>query len=170
MTRANTVRTTRLRSRCCVSEARRLTCPCAGYSYVSSERPLANVPYSILSAENFFGYNGQLFCNQNATFNNLTCSNPPEQVQITWMTQNVVSIDTKATTHTLNFYIRVQWRDWRLSYTEGGVTCFNSTTAPIRLTGLGYKQSPGRLLIVWATPATRGDGERFARTYSSRPS
>ena len=82
---------------------------------MSSERPLANVPYSILKGENFFGYNNQLFCNQSATYNNLTCSNPPEQVSLTWMTQSLGGIDTKEMTHTLNFYLKVQWRDWRLS-------------------------------------------------------
>ena len=102
---------------------------------MSSERPQANVPFAVLTAENFLGYNGALFCNQSATYNNLTCSNPPEQVNITWMTQNVVEINTKDTTHTLNFYLKVQWRDWRLAYAEGGVTCFESTTAPIPLGG-----------------------------------
>lgn len=106
-----------------------------GYSYVSSERPQANVPYSILKGEKFFGYNNQLFCNQTASYNNLSCTNPPEQVGITWMTQSVVDIDTKGVTHALNFYMKVQWRDWRLSYTEGGVTCFNAATPPLPLGG-----------------------------------
>jgi hypothetical protein len=102
---------------------------------VTSERPLANVPYSILAAENFFGYGQQIFCNQTATYNNLSCTNPPEQVSLSWMTQSVAEINTIAMTHTLNFYMKVQWRDWRLSYSEGGVTCFNSTSAAIALHG-----------------------------------
>jgi hypothetical protein len=67
----------------CVCHVRRVygACRPAGYSYVSSERPQANVPYSILKGEKFFGYNNQLFCNQTASYNNLSCTNPPEQVR-----------------------------------------------------------------------------------------
>ena len=100
---------------------------------MTSERPLANVPYSVLAGENFFGYGQKIFCNQTSSYNNLSCTNPPEQVTLTWRTQSVAEINTIDMSHSLNFYLKVQWRDWRLSYTEGGVTCFNAVTAPIPL-------------------------------------
>jgi len=42
--------------------------------------------------------------------------------------QGVSDINTKEMTHTLNFYLKVQWRDWRLAYTEAGPTCWNSVS------------------------------------------
>jgi hypothetical protein len=100
------------------------TCVRAGYSYVMGERPSYNVPWVAMAAENVGGN----ACKQTASFTNVSCVMPPENVTVTWRIQAIASVRDIEQQMTLNSFITVDWNDWRLKYAEGGVGCWSWST------------------------------------------
>ena len=94
------------------------------------ERPSANVPWVAMAAENV----GNNSCGQSATFTNVSCALPPDQVNVTMKLQTILDIADIAQTMTLNIHLTYTWNDWRLAYVEGGVSCWTATSG-VLLTG-----------------------------------
>ena len=63
-------------------------------------------------------------CKTTATYTNLSCVSPPEQVDISWFVQSIDGIQDVDQIFTLNMVLNLRWRDWRLAYAEGGFGCW----------------------------------------------
>ena len=89
------------------------------------ERPSYNVPWVAMAAENVGGN----ACKQTASFTNVSCVMPPENVTVTWRIQAIASVRDIEQQMTLDSFITVDWNDWRLKYAEGGVGCWSWSTS-----------------------------------------
>lgn len=96
-----------------------------GYSYNPGERPSANVPWTVMAAENIGGN----ACAQTATFTNTSCHLPPDVVTVTWRIQAIQAVEDIAQVMTIDSFLLIDWIDWRLKYAEGGVACWSASTS-----------------------------------------
>ena len=116
---------------------------------MSSERPSLNVPAAVLAQEPTLVANG--IC----SFSNTSCQSqqpPAESIGVSVKVQTVDSIDDVNQLITFNFELTMRWRDWRLSYAEGGFGCW-AATAQAPSTSLNQTAALSAVQQLWGCSA-----------------